>query len=221
MAFGIVPRRAAASAPAGSFYPFTNSASSPAAPAKPAPSGFSFEFSGEIDSSNFETVPLDLPFSKVALPLTLEIVYTFTPADYRTNDGGFGGFGFSLSMPSKNFGFEIQGSNPSNFFVSTYSNYRPDPMDPSNVIADRRDYQIAVWPPGTPTVRVTLDANLTPRLYFDGVETVIQPPSPPFDQLLVAGDYSNVYGYNGAPGRSVTVSPLKLVSGLIPPPAPV
>jgi hypothetical protein len=204
-------------------FPFTNSASSGSGRAQaPAPdTSFSFQYAGTIDSSVFESVPLNLPFSKIAAPLTLEIVYSFDPADYRTNDGGFGGFGFNMHVPSKNFGFEIQGSNPSNFFVTTYDNYRPDPMNPGQLLADRRDYQIAVWPPGTPVVRVTLDANLVPRLYFDGVEALIEPPAPPVDQSLPEGDFSTVYGYNGAPGRTVTIDPLKLVNGVIPPPGPV
>lgn len=124
-----------------------------------------------------------------------------------------------MSVQDKNFGFEIQGSNPSNFFVLTYTNYRPDA--PGFVLVDRRDYQIAVWPPGTPVVRVTLDADLVPRLYFDGVEAIISPPTPPFDASLQEGNNSTVYGYNGAPGRSVDVNPLKLVGALIPPPAPL
>jgi len=203
-------------------FPFTNSASGPGSAPAPAPStSFSFEYSGVIDSSIFETVYLDLPFSKVAPPLTIEVKYSFNPADYRTNDGGFGGFGFNMHVPSKNFGFEFQGSNPSNFFVTTYKNYRPDPMNPGQLLADRTDYQIAVWPPGTPVVRITLDANLTPRLYFDGVESVISPPGAPYDQSLPEGDFSTVYGYNGAPGRTVEINPLRLVSGLIPPPGPV
>lgn len=210
--------------PGGGLYPFSNSAPAPAAPPATPAAGqvpFSFSYSGTIDSSTFEAVPLSLPFGIISRPLTIEVSYTFNPLDYRTNDGGFGGFGFYMHVPSKNFGFEFQGSNPSNFFVTVYSNYRPDPMNPGNLLADRVDYQIAVWPPGTPVVRITLDANNVPRLYFDGVESVITPPVPPQDQPLSPGDVSAVYGYNGAPGRTVTITSLKLVSGLIPPPAPL
>lgn len=227
-AYSLLPRRAAAnraaaSAPAGGLFPFTNSASGPGP--TPAPSAgqvtFSFSYSGTIDSSVFESVPLALPFNIISRPLTIEVAYSFNPLDYRTNDGGFGGFGFYMHVPSKNFGFEFQGSNPSNFFVTVYSNYRDDPMNPGQLLADRVDYQIAVWPPGTPVVRITLDANNVPRLYFDGVESVIAPPGVVQEQPLGPGDQSAVYGYNGAPGRTVTISSLKLVSGLIPPPGPV
>lgn len=221
--FAVIPQKNVG-VPAGGLYPFSNSAPAPVAPAPAPPAAqtpFSFFYSGVIDSSTFESVPLALPFGIISRPLTIEIVYSFNPLDYRTNDGGFGGFGFFMHVPSKNFGFEFQGSNPSNFFVTVYSNYRPDPMNPGQLLADRVDYQIAVWPPGTPVVRVTLDANNVPRLYFDGVESVIQPPVPPADQGIAEGDQAAVYGYNGAPGRTVTISSLKLVSGLIPPPGPL
>lgn len=216
-------------APSGGFAPFSNAAG-PAAPSPtpapapaPGPSSFRFQYSGVIDSSTFETVSLAAPFNLIRLPLTVEMVYTLLPdsVSYRTIDGGFGGIGFSLSMPSRNFGLEFQGSNPSNFFVTTYTNYRPDPMNPGQLLADRRDYQIAVWPAGNPTIRITLDANLVPRLYFDGVEAIISPPGAPYDQPLAGGDYANVYGYNGMAGRSVDVHPLTIASGVIPPPGPV
>ena len=183
------------------------------------PSEFSFEFSGSLDSSNFQTDPLDFPFAQLSLPLTAEIEYTLDPLDYRTSDGGFGGFGMSLSSQEKNFGFEIQCSNPTNFFISTYEDYAPIEGDPENASVLRHDWS-GTWPEGTPPVRVTLDANLVPHAYFDGVEIPLIDGGPAYEYTVAVGQYANAYGYAGQPGMSVDMD-LKIVSGIVVPPSPL
>lgn len=204
--------------PSGGMNPFTNSApsSSPPAPAPspgptPGPAAWSAEFSGVIDAfiSQMFAIP-NFPFSLFGPPFRVDMTYVLNPPDFRTNNGGFGGFGVQVSVPSKNIGWEFQASSPSNFYITTYNNFVP--IDPDNVMAQRQDYLPAVWPVGNPTIMITFDAAMVPHLFFDGVETPLIAGDPPYDQPLVSGNYANVYAYAGLAGLTVDVTNLTIAS---------
>lgn len=216
------------STPSGGLYPFSNSAGpSPApapSPAPPAPQQpFRIEYSGVIDSFIIETVLLPIPFGIFKNPITQEIYFTLSPG-YRDTTGGMGTQAWAQAQ---SFGFDFQvsvGPIPDHIFLSIYSDWDgpadPDMWGPDTVNIMRTDY-VADWPPGDEfTMRFTIDANRVPHLYVDGVEVALLGGAP-YAYALPNGNYAAIYGYSFVPGNTVTVDPLVIRSGVIPPPAPV
>lgn len=200
--------------PSGGFNPFTNSApaSSPPVPSPaPGPTAWSAQFSGMLDAFSTQIAPIpNFPFNLFGPPFKLDITYVLNPPDFRTNNGGSGGLGVQVSAQSKDLGFEIQFSSPSNFFVSTYNTYVL--IDPDNVQVQRTDYFPVVWPAGNPQTLITFDAAMVPRLFFDGVETPIIVAGAPYDAFLSSGNYANIYAYAGLAGLTVDVTNLLIAS---------
>ncbi len=202
--------------PSGGLYPFSN-ASRAAVPSSPTPAqpSFSFLFSGVLDASASQTENLNFPFSEFSIPVTVEIDYTLSPLDFRTNNPSF--FGVVFSSPEKNFGFEIQLSSPSTLYVSTYSQYQ---VQGDDFLVMRTDY-LAVWPPGTPVVRVAFGEDMVPHVYFDGVEVEVTQSDVPYESVIAGGNRAQVNSFSSAVGQTVTVNSLKIAGGFIAPPAPV
>lgn len=209
--FGFLPTRVSGT-PSGGVNPFTNSAGAPTPPAPPpGPTPWSVQYSGVIDAFAAQIVQIPgFPFSLFGPPFKVEMTYVLNPPDFRTNNGGFGGFGVQASVQSKNLGWEFQASSPSNFYITTYNNYVP--IDQDNVMAQRQDYIPAVWPVGNPAILLTFDAAMVPRLFFDGVETPLVAGGAPYDQVLTPGDYASVYAYAGLAGLTVNVTNLLIAS---------
>lgn len=193
--------------PSGGMFPFTNSAGGAPTPAAAGGSSWAFESGAfTLDASASESRTLDVQFSNFSTPLTAELRYHFTPADFRDNDGGSGNMGVLVSSEEKGFGFELQGSDPSTFYVNVYSSYVPGA--PGTVDAINHSYR-TTWPPGTPVVRMTLGQDLVPHLYFDGVEAVLEDLGET-PQNLQSRNYATAYAFANAPARFVTFDQIRI-----------
>lgn len=212
--FGGIPGKFVGT-PSGGMFPFSNSAGNLTATVL---SGGPWVFesgSFTLDASASESRALDVQFGIFSKPLTIQLQYQFSPADFRDNDGGSGNMGVIISSQEKGFGLELQGSDPDTFYVNVYSAYVPGA--PGTVDAINHSYR-TTWPPSTPVVRVTLDENLVPHIYFDGIEGVLQDLGET-PQNLNSGNYALAYAFAAAPAHTVTFTEVKLVGALVPPPA--
>lgn len=208
---------APAATPSGGFSPFSNSAGSGRSPASTPGEDNSFFFSLSnvpLDSSNFETITLDLPFARVRAPITQVIQFSLS-TNYRDNSGGLG---VQVLDQANGFGYEFQcsvGPSPDRLFVLIYSQWGAL-IDPGQVEVMRHDYEVP-WPAGLSfTITVTIDSNMIPHLYIDGIEAPLTDNGESLTQVQ-RGETAILYGYSSVPGNTANVEQLTIQSGVVPP----